>query len=162
MITAVFDCMVFLQAATNDRGPAFACLALVETGDVALAVSPSILAEVRDVLTRPKIRAKFPHLTQDRVDIFLRKVATISAPLASNAPRVKTPTERHRAFVLPRAATCCSMFGIGPLDRVGEAWQGRSPDQPEPTTRRVYCQTVILLPSTDIAMECQNVKHAPF
>ena len=24
MITAVFDCMVFLQAATSDRGPAFA------------------------------------------------------------------------------------------------------------------------------------------
>ena len=23
MIAAVFDCMVFLQAATNDRGPAF-------------------------------------------------------------------------------------------------------------------------------------------
>lgn len=77
--------MVFLQAATNDRGPAFACLALVETGDVALAASPSILAEVRDVLTRPKIHAKFPHLTQDRVDIFLRKVAAISA-VVSDVP----------------------------------------------------------------------------
>ena len=47
MTAAVFDCMVFLQAATNDRGPAFACLSLVEAGHVALHVSPPILAEVR-------------------------------------------------------------------------------------------------------------------
>ena len=85
MTTAVFDCMVFLQAATNDRGPAYACLALVETGDVALVVSPAILAEVRDVLTRPKIHAKFPHLTPDRVDVFLQKVATIAA-VVSDVP----------------------------------------------------------------------------
>ena len=57
MNAAVLDCMVYLQAATNDRGPAFACLALVETGEVTLYVSAAILAEVRDVLTRPKIRA---------------------------------------------------------------------------------------------------------
>jgi hypothetical protein len=36
MIAAVFDCMVFLQAATNDQGPAFACLSLVEAGGVTL------------------------------------------------------------------------------------------------------------------------------
>src|SRR5438132_12869239 len=78
MTAAVFDCMVFLQAATNDRGPAFACLALVEANEVALYVTPAILAEVRDVLARPKIQAKFPHLTPNRVDIFLLKIATLA------------------------------------------------------------------------------------
>jgi putative PIN family toxin of toxin-antitoxin system len=78
MTAAVFDCMVFLQAATNDRGPAFACLSLVESGHVALHVSPTILAEVRDVLTRPRIQAKFPHLTVVRVDILLQKIATLA------------------------------------------------------------------------------------
>ena len=68
MTTAVFDCMVFLQAATNDRGPAFTCLALAESNEVALFVTPVILAEVRDVLTRPKIQAKFPRLTSARID----------------------------------------------------------------------------------------------
>ena len=63
MTAAVFDCMIFLQAATNDQGPAFACLSLVELGHAALHVSPTILAEVGDVLTRPKIQKKFPHLT---------------------------------------------------------------------------------------------------
>jgi putative PIN family toxin of toxin-antitoxin system len=85
MIAAVFDCMVFLQAATNDRGPAFACLALVESQDVQLYLSPAILSEVQDVLSRPKIRAKFPHLTQERVDLFLRKLATL-AVLVNDVP----------------------------------------------------------------------------
>jgi putative PIN family toxin of toxin-antitoxin system len=78
MTAAVFDCMVFLQAATNDRGPAFACLALVEANEVALYVSPAILAEVREVLARPKIQAKFPNLTPARVDIFMQKIATLA------------------------------------------------------------------------------------
>lgn len=47
MIAAVFDCMVFLQAATSDQGPAFACLSLVEAGEVTLSVSGSVLAEVK-------------------------------------------------------------------------------------------------------------------
>jgi predicted nucleic acid-binding protein len=63
MIAAVFDCMVYLQAATSDRSPALACLNLVESNQVQLYISPPILAEVQDVLTRPKIKAKFPHLT---------------------------------------------------------------------------------------------------
>lgn len=78
MIAAVFDCMVFLQAATNDRGPAFACLELAEKHQIILHVSPVILAEVRDVLTRPKIQAKFPHLTPGRIDVFLQKVDSLS------------------------------------------------------------------------------------
>ena len=60
MTSAVFDCMVFLQAATSDRGPAFACLALAESNEVTLYVSPAILTEVRDVLTRPEIQCSVP------------------------------------------------------------------------------------------------------
>lgn len=82
MIAAVFDCMVFLQAATNDRGPAFACLELVESNRVRLFVSPEVLTEVRDVLSRPGMRAKFPHLTQERVDLFVQKLTTMSVLLS--------------------------------------------------------------------------------
>jgi putative PIN family toxin of toxin-antitoxin system len=69
--------MVFLQAATNDRSPAFACLLLVESNQVKLYLSPEILAEVRDVLTRPKVRRRFPHLMPERVDTFVQKLATL-------------------------------------------------------------------------------------
>ena len=82
MIAAVFDYMVFLQAATSDQGPAFACLSLVEAGDVALSVSGPILAEVKDVLMRPEIQAKFTSLTPERVDLFLQKIAILAAVVA--------------------------------------------------------------------------------
>jgi uncharacterized protein len=36
-------------------------------------LSREILAEVRDVLGRPKIRRKFPHLTGERVEEFLAR-----------------------------------------------------------------------------------------
>ena len=85
MIDAVFDCMVFLQAATNPRSPAFACLALAEGNRVRLHVSPPILVEVRDVLTRPKIRVKFPRLTPERVETFVQKLAAL-AVLATQIP----------------------------------------------------------------------------
>lgn len=82
MISAVFDCMIFLQAATNDRGPGFACLSLAEADVVTLYVTPVILAEVRDVLTRPKIQAKFPSLTPGLIDTFLAKIASIAKVVA--------------------------------------------------------------------------------
>lgn len=90
MVIAVFDCMVFLQAATSDHGPAFACLELVESAAVRLVVSPAILAEVRDVLTRPKVRAKFLHLTPERVGLFLQKLATVAA-VVSDVPDAGVP-----------------------------------------------------------------------
>ena len=85
MIDAVFDCMVFLQAVTSDRGPSFACLNLVESNQVRLFISPAILAEIRDVLTRPKLRVKFPRLTLEYVDLFLHKLASL-AVLVSDVP----------------------------------------------------------------------------
>src|SRR4051812_4450031 len=85
MVSAVFDCMVFLQAALNGRGPAFACLALAEAKRVTLYVSPAILSEVPDVLSRPKIRSKSPHLTDERIDIFVQKLAALGV-LVSEVP----------------------------------------------------------------------------
>lgn len=92
MTTAVFDCMVFVQAAANDQGPAFACLSLVESGTVVLLASPPILAEVRDVLSRPKLQAKFPHLTTEHIDLFLQKIGQMAmmiqdVPVVLSLPR---------------------------------------------------------------------------
>jgi len=74
-VRAVFDCMVFLQGAARPDGPAAACLRLVETGFVQLCFSGEAMAEVRDVLSRPRIRRKFPVLTPETVERFLARVA---------------------------------------------------------------------------------------
>lgn len=77
-VRAVFDCMVFLQAAANKGGPAGACLDLVRNRRAELCWSPEILAEVRDVLTRPKTRKKFPGLTTERAEVFLADLESLA------------------------------------------------------------------------------------
>jgi putative PIN family toxin of toxin-antitoxin system len=88
----VFDCSLFLQAATSERGPSFKCFQLVEQGHWTLLLSPRILAEIRDVLSRPILKARIPVLTDERVESFLRKFTTV-AVVVPNPPS---------AFVLPR------------------------------------------------------------
>lgn len=83
----VFDCMVFLQGAASPEGPAAACLRLAEKGHVELCISSEILSEVRDVLTRPKIRQRFSALTAETVSAFLTQVSRF-ALVVSDVPRV--------------------------------------------------------------------------
>ncbi len=59
--------MVFFQAASLPGGPAARLfIDFVEAGYLTLFVSDAILAEVRDVLGRPRIRAKNPTSTLNR------------------------------------------------------------------------------------------------
>ena len=74
----VFDCMIFLQAAARRGSPAGACLTLAEQGLLALFVSPAILAEIQDVLSRPQIRTRFRQLTDDVVAEFVARVEGIA------------------------------------------------------------------------------------
>src|SRR5262249_51351817 len=80
--TAVFDCMVFVQALANAKGPACACDELVRSGRLLLSVSPEVISEVGDVLSRPKVRRKLPALTDETVEVFLRDVLGRATMLA--------------------------------------------------------------------------------
>ncbi len=86
-VRVVFDCMVYLQAVTNGQGPAFACLHQVETGTLTLYLDRETLAEVRDVLGRPRIRKKFKSLTDGLVDEFLNAVEA-RAVMLDDVPKV--------------------------------------------------------------------------
>ena len=90
-VRAVYDCMIFLQAAANPSR-VHSTLRLVHSGEVLLYVSAEIVNEVRDVLTRPEIRAKFPALTAEHVDVFLNDILSFSR-LVDDVPKV---------FSLPR------------------------------------------------------------
>jgi len=84
--------MVFLQALVSKRGPAFRCFTEVERGRVILALSPSVFAEVREVLGRFDLQQKFTGLIPERVDRFLKEVASRSiflqdVPSIFNLPR---------------------------------------------------------------------------
>ena len=64
----VFDCGVFLQGLLSKSGPAVACLELVEQNRIRLVISEDILAEIKDVLSRPHLREKHPNLTDEKVE----------------------------------------------------------------------------------------------
>lgn len=63
MIRAVFDTNVFLRALIN---PHSRCGRLLDelVDDYELVLSPAIIREVLEVLHRPRLRAKFPQITQ--------------------------------------------------------------------------------------------------
>ena len=59
----VLDTGVILQAALRPTGPAGRLLALLDKDLFTLHVSEEVIAEYEDVLARPSVRAKNPHLT---------------------------------------------------------------------------------------------------
>lgn len=84
-LRVVFDCMIFLQGAVRRNGPAGACLALAEQGIIELCSSPEILAEVKH-LGRPRLRAKFPSLTEAVVAEFAEAIENMST-IYDDVPR---------------------------------------------------------------------------
>ena len=71
----VFDCMVYLQATVSEFGPAASLLRLVDSDALSLFVSAEILEEVRDVLSRPKIRRKNRDINDERMDALIKRIS---------------------------------------------------------------------------------------
>src|SRR3954452_10909874 len=72
--------MVFLQSAVRvDR--THATLRAARHGHVTLCVSAALIAEVRDVLSRPSVTAKFPALTPQRLAQFLDEINLIATTI---------------------------------------------------------------------------------
>ncbi len=82
----VLDCMVCLQAAAREASPAAACLRLAENHHVRLFISRAISREVKDVLARAYIRARFKMLTDVSVEAFHERLRT-AAELVRAVPR---------------------------------------------------------------------------
>ena len=95
---AVLDTVTLLQAAANPNGPAGGCLRLVTESRITIHMSDEGFAELVDVLSRPKVRKKFPRLTDEHVAGFiqgLRALAHVPAevPTAFHYPR--DPDDEH-------------------------------------------------------------------
>jgi uncharacterized protein len=71
LFRAVFDCMIYLQAASGIKNPANACIELVKNDVVELYLSKETIDEIEDVLTRPKFRNRFSALTNEMIQTFL-------------------------------------------------------------------------------------------
>jgi len=72
---AIFDCNVLFQAFLTRRGPAYDCVQLVGARRVQLVTSLDALSEARDVLNRPLVIQRAPHVTPAGIDSFLKGLA---------------------------------------------------------------------------------------
>lgn len=79
--------MVFLQAAARELCPSGVCLQLVDSGVIDLFVSDEIIAEIRDVFKRPRLRRKFSALTDEFVEQFVAALLDRASPV-HEVPRV--------------------------------------------------------------------------
>ncbi len=86
-VRAVFDCMIYLQATANEKSPAAALLRLVEQEEIVLYLSREVIAEVKDVLSRPKLRASLPTINDVTVEALFKRLERI-AVLVRQVPHV--------------------------------------------------------------------------
>ena len=87
----VFDGMIFIQAVLSETGPAAQLFKLLEAGKFSLFVSNEVFAEVKDVLSRPKLRAGKQSLTDELIEAFIKRVSRQST-LVKHVPRQFTYT----------------------------------------------------------------------
>lgn len=110
----VYDCGVFLQGLLSKSGPAVACLELVEQNRVRLVMSEAVLAEIKDVLSRPRLRERNPRLTDETVEnlidlILLRAEFVASVPAhfiysrdPNDEPYLNLAVETEAIFLVSR------------------------------------------------------------
>ncbi len=79
--------MVFLQGLISESGVAVNCFELFENGIIEMFVSEEVLAEIQDVITRPKLQAKYSRLTDERAEKLVEVLRT-KATLIKNVPSV--------------------------------------------------------------------------
>ena len=81
-LKVVFDCNVMLQAAANPDGPAAACVEQLRAGRLLLILHQGILAEFREVSSRPMVARKLS-LNDAIVEAFIEDVLAYSRVLDS-------------------------------------------------------------------------------
>lgn len=71
-----------------------------------LYVSPAILAEVEDVISRPKIRTKFQQLTDDVVAEFIARIERIAVSVGEVGTAITLPRDPKDEPYLNLAVAC--------------------------------------------------------
>lgn len=88
-LRSVFDCNTYVQALFNPNGIADKCFEAVKHGEVLLFVSPETLLEIREVLQRPNLIARFPHTTLEQIDIFLEEILSFAIEIKNVPPKFR-------------------------------------------------------------------------
>lgn len=92
-IGVVLDCMVYVQATANAKGPAARLLDLLDTGEIILFVSRETLSEIRDTMNDEEVRAKLPGITDIRVEVLFRRLEQKATSIKQIPKRFEYPRD---------------------------------------------------------------------
>jgi putative PIN family toxin of toxin-antitoxin system len=106
LFSVVYDCMIFLQGLLSESGIAVSCFELFESGVVELFISEEVLAEIQDVITRPKLQAKYSRLTNERTKKLIETLRT-KATIIKNVPQVFSYTRDPKDEKYINLAVAC-------------------------------------------------------
>jgi putative PIN family toxin of toxin-antitoxin system len=98
LMRVVFDCNVYFQALINEKGPAGKCVSYAFDRRLTLFLSAYVLKEVRRTATDPILRAKFRHLTDERLDQLManvEKVGHVVAHVPEQFVYARDPDDAH-------------------------------------------------------------------
>jgi putative PIN family toxin of toxin-antitoxin system len=88
----VYDCNILFQALISKKGPAHRRKEIVEEGRAVLFVSDYVFEEVRDISSRPALRAKFA-LEESQVEAFLADVARLAVHVTQVPDSYRHPSD---------------------------------------------------------------------
>jgi len=67
----VFDTNILVQSILNDTGPAAKCFDYFRRGEIDVVASRATLREAKEVLSRSRLRLRFPQITDEMVSSLL-------------------------------------------------------------------------------------------
>jgi putative PIN family toxin of toxin-antitoxin system len=89
----VLDTVVYVQALISGRGHAAGCIERLKLGRFIVLLSDDLLAEMKDVPSRPELTRKYTHLTPERVDAFIRDVQSLAVEIPAPAMAFRLPRD---------------------------------------------------------------------
>lgn len=78
MLSAVYDCNIFWRALFSPSGTGDRCKKLIDVKVVRHFISPPIIQEITDILTRPVTLEKYPTLTESDIHEFIEDIVSRS------------------------------------------------------------------------------------
>jgi putative PIN family toxin of toxin-antitoxin system len=74
----VLDNVIFIQALISGRGHSTGCIQRLRAGQFILLMSDDTFTELKDVPFRPKLRGKYPFITDGMVAAFIAEIESFS------------------------------------------------------------------------------------
>lgn len=121
---AVIDVNVIVSGLMTTAGAPARILQAVQRGDVTILVSPTYLAELHDVLHRPKFQRWFPIAVASRTVVEIRRAGQAYSDPPAAASVTRDPSDDYLVRLARIARADCLVTGDGDLVRadLADVW----------------------------------------